>query len=211
MSLHGLMSATGDPSIFQLPNLNPDFLLEHPTGELEVSMGSHHLASFGFHPQSQEFTTFAEDVFGSFDFSLSGPSQPRNSPSSPSSVNPSEAPSRTLSPVDQDSDLRSFFPNEADTQRSLGAFGADMMQYLNLEPPLPPTNTTPTRRPRSPNTPPVSPVAQSKETASYQPPAGASKSSTRRVAASWKPSFAVADDESPIEATPRERWGVSAT
>lgn len=38
-SLSAFMSATADPGIFQLMNVNPNDLMAHPTGEIEVSLG----------------------------------------------------------------------------------------------------------------------------------------------------------------------------
>ncbi|KAJ6603110.1 hypothetical protein B0H10DRAFT_644679 [Mycena sp. CBHHK59/15] len=38
-SFQAILSATGDPSIFQISNFDPQSLLEHPTGQLEVSLG----------------------------------------------------------------------------------------------------------------------------------------------------------------------------
>lgn len=37
--IQAILSATGDPSIFQLSHFDPNALLEHPTGQLEVSLG----------------------------------------------------------------------------------------------------------------------------------------------------------------------------
>ncbi|KAJ7497114.1 hypothetical protein FB451DRAFT_967132, partial [Mycena latifolia] len=37
--IQAILSATGDPSVFQLSNFDPQSLLDHPTGQLEVSLG----------------------------------------------------------------------------------------------------------------------------------------------------------------------------
>ncbi|KAJ7874693.1 hypothetical protein B0H14DRAFT_3859668 [Mycena olivaceomarginata] len=44
--ISAILSATGDPSIFQLSNFDPQSLLDHPTGELEVSLGQMDFAGF---------------------------------------------------------------------------------------------------------------------------------------------------------------------
>ncbi|KAJ7200817.1 hypothetical protein GGX14DRAFT_659531 [Mycena pura] len=41
-----ILSATGDPSIFQLSNFDPQSLLDHPTGQLEVSLGNMEFPGF---------------------------------------------------------------------------------------------------------------------------------------------------------------------
>src|SRR5262249_52844869 len=113
-----------------------------------------------------------------------------------------------LSPTEVGSDLGSFFPDDDDIQ-PLG-YGTDMMQYLNLEPTISQI-TSPTRSRAHSQSIPLS--SQQPTETTNQPPAGASKSSSRRHAASnWKPSFSAAvGDDSPLETkSTRERLGVSA-
>ncbi|KAJ6593691.1 hypothetical protein B0H19DRAFT_1056187 [Mycena capillaripes] len=44
--IQAILSATGDPSIFELSNFDPQSLLDHPTGQLEVSLGQMNFPGF---------------------------------------------------------------------------------------------------------------------------------------------------------------------
>lgn len=213
-SIQALLSATGDPSIFQLSNFNPDSLLTNPEGEIEVSMGH---VPFSYDQQSN-FPDPA-NLFGDFDFSAAA-AGPSSQPMDDSSAGP-------LSPIEHAPEFSSLFQtnNIADSssnmpQPDFGSFSADSMyQYLNLEPSMsasvPPPETTPSRPPppvHSQSMPFMTNDPEDADTAPpgpYIPPAGAAHSSTRRVAASWKPNFAPPD--SPVDHSPTRPWGMSAS
>ncbi|KAJ7782872.1 hypothetical protein B0H16DRAFT_471606 [Mycena metata] len=44
--IQAILSATGDPSVYQLSNFDPQSLLDHPTGQLEVSLGQMNFPGF---------------------------------------------------------------------------------------------------------------------------------------------------------------------
>ncbi|KAF9219590.1 hypothetical protein BS17DRAFT_384255 [Gyrodon lividus] len=198
-ALQGLLSMTGESGVFSLSNINPSDLLAHPLGELEVAMGS----------QASAYD-FNGDLFANFDFSLlEQPLQPNQA------INLDIDPLAVLPVPD---DFASLFqtPNNpeiqahtAAQQRQPSMFTQDVMQFLNLEiaegslqDASIPDTTTAVAPQQMTNT----PIAGG--TGSYVPPAGAIHSSTRRVAASWKPSFALPN--SPVE-QPGQSWGVPAS
>ncbi|KAF9230518.1 hypothetical protein BU15DRAFT_83526 [Melanogaster broomeanus] len=213
--LQGLLSMTGENGVFSLSNLNPSDLLAHPQGALEIAMG----------PQPSAFD-FTGDLFANFDFStLEQPMQANQALIS--SVDP-------LAAVPVPDDFTSLFqtPNNpeiqvytAAQQRQPSMFTQDVMQFLNLEAAEGSLQDTSTlaiattvapqqvRLPPAQHAHPMPIFTQMTNTAiadvnSYVPPAGAIHSSTRRVAASWKPSFAVPD--SPVE-QPAQPWDLSAS
>ncbi|KAJ7675097.1 hypothetical protein B0H17DRAFT_1140526 [Mycena rosella] len=75
--IQAILSATGDPSIFQLSNFDPQTLLDHPTGQLEVSLGQMafpgfddpipNLSDFPYYdPQPYPINTGANEFEGDF-------------------------------------------------------------------------------------------------------------------------------------------------
>ncbi|KAJ7188483.1 hypothetical protein C8R46DRAFT_22145 [Mycena filopes] len=44
--IQAILSATGDPSVFAISNFDPQSLLDHPTGQLEVSLGQMNFPNF---------------------------------------------------------------------------------------------------------------------------------------------------------------------
>jgi len=195
-SIHALLSATGDPSIFQLSHFDPNSLTSHPSGEIEVSMGQLH---FPFETQPSQLSS---PDFSNFDFgSLSGPS----------SSHYLDNTNTGISPVDHTTDLASLFPSHAVDPTSSASENVDFSSYLNFDD-VPP-DVTPSRHTQSQSMPPIEQQAIETTTtpsAPYIPPAGAAYSSTRRVGASWKSSFTTAPD-SPIDHSPPRQWGVPAS
>ncbi|KAJ7502787.1 hypothetical protein B0H11DRAFT_1711498 [Mycena galericulata] len=74
LDIQAFLSATGDPSIFQLTGFDPESLLQHPTGQLEVSLGEITFPSFDdpipnlsdFPHFSPQRTEFGSDMAGLF-------------------------------------------------------------------------------------------------------------------------------------------------
>ncbi|KAK7057403.1 HMG box domain-containing protein [Favolaschia claudopus] len=73
--IQAILSATGDPSVFELSDFDPQSLLDHPTGQLEVSLGHFdfpgfddpipHMADFGHYvPQSYAASTNSTEFGG---------------------------------------------------------------------------------------------------------------------------------------------------
>lgn len=157
-SMFAMLSATGDPAIFQLDNFNVDSLLDNPSAPIEVSMG-----------QMNSITPFD---FSEVDFLGS---QPFNNTIEPSLLfnNPDEYINFDPSPLDSAASRSNSFQHVAPTP---------MVEQRQSASPTAPTP--------------------------YVPPAGAAYTSTRRVAASWKPQYAI--DDSPIDTSPPRAWGVSA-
>jgi hypothetical protein len=206
LSLQALF-APGPSFVYEVPTFDPALLMARPEGEVEVTIGQ--IPEYPPTSNLDAFTAFTDHFFAPFNFDLPEPTPLLgDDDATASSVTTSAGPSRTLSPVEQD--LASLFPNDEDSQDGLGVYGADMMQYLDLEPALSQVGASTCSA-----APPQSQSNQSTETtspASYQPPSGACNS-TRRAAATWAtPSFAVVDDECPLEVgSHRERVGVPAT
>ncbi|KAG1812517.1 uncharacterized protein BJ212DRAFT_1301502 [Suillus subaureus] len=199
-SLQAMLSSTGHNGIFNMSNVNPADILAQPEGELQVEMGPEPDA------QSQEL----ENYYNGFDIETAfATSQEQQSATvSPSgTVNPADTVINTTLSAD---DFTSFFKPNPDVQayiatqqrqRQPSAFTRDMLQYINFDAgeggsqnaAAPQVGAPPPPQAQSPiftqmtNT---AAVSQS----GYVPPAGAAHSSTRRVAASWKPCYAVPDD-----------------
>jgi hypothetical protein len=182
-SIHALFSAAGDSSIFHLSNFDPNSLMAHPLGEIEVSMGQ---APFTFEQQSNQLSS---PDFSNFDFgSLSGPSRMDNVNTGISTE-----------------DHAPLFPAHGVDPSYSASESIDFSNYLNFDDV--PLDVTPSLPP--PTTQPVEP--QPMETTSPSapsPPAGAAYSSTRRVGASWKSSYV---PDSPIDHSPPRQWGVPAS
>jgi hypothetical protein len=209
-SLQALLSVTDDPSIFELSNISPELLLAHPTGQIEVSMGTDLLP---FEPSSSDYTAFTQDFFGAFDLpepnSSSHSSADFASPLSSPDVagTASKAPSTVPSGGDG-SDLLSLFSSEED-QRSLGGAGAEMLEYFNFEPQYAQTAGPPPACPQPPvHKPALTPLMESKEpnvaTSCYS---SANAKTMRRSAVPWKQKFP--EENPPLEPS-LSRWGVSA-
>ncbi|KAJ7251782.1 hypothetical protein B0H12DRAFT_1185159 [Mycena haematopus] len=105
--IHAILSATGHPSIFELSNFDPQSLLDHPTGQLEVSLGQ------------MNFPDFSDPIPSMADLPYYV-SQPY---AADSDVNPSEFPS----------DFASLFPlmNGSATSDFNGTYNAD--DFLNFD------------------------------------------------------------------------------
>jgi hypothetical protein len=191
-----MLSSTGQNGVFNLANINPADILAQPEGELEVEMAPKPDA------QSREF----ENYYDGFDFDAALATSEEHQPAA---VNPADTVINTNLSVD---DFTSFFQPNPDVQaymaaqqrqRQPSAFTRDMMQFINFDageggsqnaaapqvgapPPPPPQAQSPIFTQMTNTT----AVPQS----GYVPPAGAAHSSTRRVGASWKPTYAVPDD-----------------
>jgi hypothetical protein len=197
-----MMSTTGDPSVFQLSNFNIQDLLSNPEGEIEVSLGQ---IPFSFGQQSSN----GPDMFCHYNFG-----SPVAGPSLQSTENTNVNLSQTLSSNETLPDFSTFFSNQPPNgsasipeQRDSNSFSNDnIFQFLDLEAAGPAdapassqafstyTNTSLDQDSiQSTHTMPPGP---------YVPPTGAAYSSTRRVAASWKPPFVTSPD-SPVEHSPK--------
>jgi hypothetical protein len=184
-AMRALLSVTGDQSIFQLDNFDPNTLLSNPSGEIEVSMGQ---------PAPYPFdSTFIPD-FSGFDFSGS-------------STTASQTTAAGQSPTDEVAEYASFLSGHANySSLDYESYNAD--DFINfdgfptLNPAVSPADMPTTSQP-------LEQTSEMPQPTPYAPPAGAAHSSTRRVAGSWKPSFAISD--SPIEVSPPRSWGVPAT
>lgn len=192
-ALQTFLTKTGDSSIFQMSNYPTDIGTDFPSVPIVVSSEDNIVPGLNG----------ADFDFSQFDFS--------------SIAGPSSQPIDNLSST-QPSDLNSMFQSNASqftsstpsSDQSTYDFTYNMEEFLNFDDSLsvidpvlqnPPeqrvvsdsTNTTPPAPTRTP----------------YVPPAGAAYSSTRRVAASWKASFAIATDDD-HNTTPRP-WVVPAS
>jgi hypothetical protein len=197
-SLQAMLSSTGQNGVFNMANINPADILAQPEGELEVEMAPKPDA------QSQEL----ENYYNGFDFEVALATSEEHQPAI-GTVNPVDTVINTNLSVD---DFTSFFRPNPDVQaymaaqqrqRQPSAFTRDMMQFINFDageggsqnaaapqvgapPPPPPQAQSPIFTQMTNTT----TVPQS----GYVPPAGAAHSSTRRVGASWKRTYAVPDD-----------------
>jgi hypothetical protein len=177
-AMKALLSATGDPSIFQLDNFDPSTLISDPLDEIEVSMGQTIPYSFD--------SAFTPDFSG---FDLSGSST-----------------IGSQSPTDDITEYASFSGDADHSSLDHESYNAD--DFINFDgiltlPPILSPVDMPTTSQR------LDQMSGALQPTPYAPPAGASHSSTRRVAGSWKPSFVVTD--SPIDVSPPRSWGISAT
>ncbi|TFK75332.1 hypothetical protein BDN72DRAFT_787252 [Pluteus cervinus] len=188
-TLQAFLSSTGDPSIFQLSNFDPQSLATNPTGEIEVSLGQ---VAF---PYETDSSGHQLPDFSSFTF-VSPTADPNPVPAL-------ETPIHSVDPLAHD--FTKFF---SDTEAPLDYSSYNADDYLNFDNSTISDDShapTPVERRVSggaPLTPAVIPSS------SYVPPAGAAYSSTRRVAGSWKPPFHAAD--SPLDHSPPRPWGVPA-
>lgn len=187
-SMQALLSGTGDPSIFQLSNFDTN-LISNPTGEIEVSMGQF---PFAFDAQNN----FLPQDFANFDFSHLNPDIPGSLP------------------IDPSPGFSSLFPTlDSSSIEYNGSYDADA--FINyddqgpLEPPASRVASSVRSLPVQQTEERPSGMAVSPSTAPYAPPPGAAYSSTRRVAGSWKPSFAIVD--SALDHSPPRAWGVPAS
>ncbi|KAG0702978.1 hypothetical protein DFH29DRAFT_998930 [Suillus ampliporus] len=202
--LQAMLSCTGENGVFSLDNINPSDLMAHPQGELEIAMA----------PQPDAQSLELADFYADFDINAALVAATQHNDAA---VDP-------LDTGNSFNDLASLFhtPNNAELQtyaavqqRQPSLFTRDVLQYIDFEaaegglqdtpasqvrPPSPPQSFQTPIFTQMTNTP---AVAQS----GYVPPAGAVHSSTRRVAASWKPSFAIPDD-SPVDHV-QTPWNVS--
>jgi hypothetical protein len=200
--LQAILSSTSENGVFSLENINPADLVAQPQGELEIDMA----------PQPDVQSLELGGFFNDFDFGAEFAAATQEIDTS--AVNPLDT---VVQPGTSYNDFASLFqaPNNpelqaytaAQQQRQPSFFTRELLDFINFDeaaegglqnapapqvrPPPPPT-TQSTQMPiftQMTNTP---AVAHS----GYVPPAGAANSSTRRVAASWKSSFAVYDDSS---------------
>ncbi|KAJ6497877.1 hypothetical protein C8R45DRAFT_899415 [Mycena sanguinolenta] len=129
--LHAILSATGDPSIFELSNFDPQLLLDNPTGPLEVSLG-------------QMDFPFGDPIPNMADLPYYG----------------SQSYAADASPTDFHSDLASLFPlmnSSAPTSNDFGgSYNAD--DFLNLDGNTSDTALAPAVEQRSPETTPSRPT-----------------------------------------------------
>jgi hypothetical protein len=209
-SLQAFLSATDDPSIFELSNISPELLLTHPTGQLEVSMGTDLLS---YDPPSEDYTALAQEFFGSLDLpeihSSSHSSADFASPlSSPAVAEAASKASSTVSSGGDDSDILSLFATGED-QRSLG--GSEMLEYFNFEPQYAQTVASPLLRSQPPiHKSAMAPLMESKEPNVTTPYYSSANAKTiRRSTVAWKQKFPGSDEENP-PLEPFARWGVSA-
>ena len=200
--------------------MDADDLWSHPQGEIEVSLGQMPLpgpdtfqfddfdfSSFLSQLQSesamvtaQESRTLAQDLSTLLlDKSLE----------QPATVTAQE--SRTLA---QDLSTLLLDKSLEQPQRDFSASDSSIFQYVNLDSALrdedPPVSVYPTPSPQHDEKASNSSACVAPAQTTYAPPAGAMFSSTRRVAASWKPPFTV-KPESPVDHSPPRQWGVPAS
>jgi hypothetical protein len=200
--LQAILSSTSENGVFSLENINPADLVAQPQGELEIDMA----------PQPDVQSLELGGFFKDFDFGAECAAATQEIDTS--TVNPLDT---IVQPGTSYNDFASLFqaPNNpelqaytaAQQQRQPSFFTRELLDFINFDEaaegglqnapapqvrPPPPPITQSTQMPiftQMTNTP---AVAHS----GYVPPAGAANSSTRRVAASWKSSFAVYDDSS---------------
>jgi hypothetical protein len=192
-SIQAILSSTNDPSVYQLSQLDTEDLWSHPQGEIEVSLGQMPL------PGPDAFN------FDDFDFS-SFLSQIQSEPALMTAQE-----SRTLA---QDLSTLLLDKSFEQPQRDFSSSDSSIFQYVNLDSALrdddPSASAYPTPSPQEDQNESNSSACVAPAQTTYTPPAGAMFSSTRRVAASWKPSF-TAKPESPVDHSPPRQWGVPAS
>jgi hypothetical protein len=201
-TLSALINTTDHPSIFELDNFDPNALLEHPSGEIDVSLGE-------FNFDATQFN------FGDFDFSAPALQSTTDSGSiAPTDTNFNDFASLFSSPnpVVDTTSVPAVPPQQQHREFS---FNSDnMLDYLNFDTTLDPAVAQPPPQQQQHAAPLLdhsfgaTPAPVPAPSSHYVPPAGAAYSSTRRVAASWKPRFAAPD--SPIDHSPPHPWGVPA-
>jgi hypothetical protein len=184
-AMQALLSATGDPSIFQLDNFDASTLTSNPLGEIEVSMGQ---------PVPYPFDSSFIPDFSGFDFSDS------------STMASQTSAAHIGSSTDEAAEYTSLFSgNTIYSSLDHDSYNAD--DFINFD--GVPTSTLTISPGNMPSTSQLfDRTLETLQPTPYAPPAGAAHSSTRRVAGSWKPSFAISD--SPIDVSPPRSWGVPA-
>ncbi|KAG1777053.1 hypothetical protein EV702DRAFT_302170 [Suillus placidus] len=202
-SLQAMLSSTGQNGVFSMSNIKPADILAQPESELAVEMA----------PKPDAQSRELENYYNSFDIEAAlGASQEHQA----STVNPSG----TVNPADtvintnlSADDFTSFFQPNPDVQaymaaqqrqRQPSAFTRDIMQFINFDAgeggsqnaaaPQVGAPPPPTQQPQAPIFTQMTNTAAAVPQSGYVPPAGAVHSSTRRVGASWKPSYAIPDD-----------------
>lgn len=199
-SLQAMLSSTGQNGVFHMGRVSPADILAQPEGELEVEMA----------PKSDVHSREAEDYYYGFDIEAALATSQEHQPAAVNvsgTVNPADTVINTNFSLD---DFKSFFePNpdvqaymaEQQRQRQPSAFTRDIMQFINFDAGEGESHNVATPQVGAPPPPPTqSPIfTQMTNTAAvpqsgYVPPAGAANSSTRRVAASWKPIYRIPDD-----------------
>lgn len=221
-SLQGLLSKTDENGVFNLSNIESSQLLTHPQGELEVVLGAQP-STIDYNEDF--FTDFVDVDFTElqrqFDSLTEG--GPSSSLLGSSSLHEDF---QSLFQTPNNPELQAYTSAQ---QRQSSIFTQDMMDFLNFQAAEDATqDTSPTTSPDPiPTT--VSPQQVSlpspQEAAvmsiftqmtntptvasgtSYVPPPGAIYSSTRRVAASWKPSFAISPSQMD---EPVQSWALQA-
>jgi hypothetical protein len=200
------MSATGDPSIFQLSNFNPDDLLSHPEGEIEVSMGN---IPFSLDEYNQPTSP---SMLSDYDFSsaMAGPSsQPLTQPLSPTDTTDL---SMFYSPDTHDQPSSSP-PSSSAQHRDFGSFGSSdgMFQYVNLDQATTMNEDVPPFGHAAGTGSIVPPPGGGGGGGGYHPsPANAVYGSMRRAGGSWKATYP-GGPETPIDSSPPRSWGVPAS
>lgn len=184
-AMQALLSATGDPSIFQLDNFDANTLTSNPSGEIEVSMGNSTPYPFD--------SSFIPD-FSGFDFS------------GPSTMTSQTLAANSQSPTDEAAEYTSLFSgNVMYSPLDPENYNAD--DFINFDGGAALFQTNPSADTLSTSQP-LDQTSERLHPTPYAPPAGAVYSSTRRVAGSWKPSFAISDSH--MDASPPRSWGVPA-
>lgn len=185
-TVDALLSATSNPNIFQLTEeFNPTDLTSQPESALAVSLGDavHH----NFFPDFSGYTLGGDDAGSSsqqLETHLTG---------------------NTMDPFD----FSSYFTGHSGQALSAEFSNYNADDYINFDgapTSAPSTNANDDARPTIMTS---DQPTETQQSTPYVPPAGAMYSSTRRVAGSWKPSFAM--PESPIDVSPpRVAYGVHA-
>ncbi|KAH7926503.1 hypothetical protein BV22DRAFT_1128094 [Leucogyrophana mollusca] len=204
-SMQALLDMTDESGVFSLSNFSPSDLLAHPSGELTLAMGS------------QLTTPFDDSLFADFDLSaafLAGSSTSQNT-----DIAPPEDPVPTAEEIAAlitcgQPDASAY---TSSNQRHASTFSRGIMAFVDYEagegagqdvaPQVRPhvaqqSHPMPILEQMSTNT-------QTPSNGQYVPPAGAMYSSTRRVAASWKASYAMQD--SPVEQHEAQPWNGSSS
>jgi len=181
-AIQALLSATGDPLIFQLDNFDASALTANPSGEIEVSMGQS--ALYPFDP------SFIPD-FSGFNFAES------------STTVSQTFTANSISPTDEAAHYASVFSGNT-LYSSLDHDSYNAADFINFDGVPDSISISPADIPSPSQL--LDQTSETLQSTPYLPPAGATHSSTRRVAGSWKPSFAIYD--SPIDVSPPRSWGV---
>ncbi|KAF8547272.1 hypothetical protein OG21DRAFT_1490375 [Imleria badia] len=218
-SLQALLSKTSENGVFNLSNIESSELLAHPQGDLEVALGS---------PPST--IDYNDDFFTGLDFV-----ELQQQFDSLTEAGSSSAPLASTS-LHEDLQSLFHIPNNPEPQaytpaqqRRPSIFTQDIMDFLDLQAaedstqdtsptassdPIPTTISPQQVSLPSPQEAAAMPIfTQMTNTpdvasgASYVPPAGAMYSSTRRVAGSWKPPFAISPSQMD---EPAQSWALQA-